>query len=209
MTHQDPPAAVLLPGRAAHPLGTPVDPASSPALALGGAVQPRPGTAASDSTPGQSRPSATDPPSGQLNIPAISLTTASAGRRRCPQSACRSPANFPSTRIRARIIAPVTPSPPSAVLTPSIGGFGLSPLISLRSCSQAIIWSRDESGNTIPGKPFHAACNIEPFLPIPAGQGQYAVDIRTLVLYHSPAQVPPGHPPTRGDYPVVRPPCTI
>ena len=110
--HQDPPAAVLLHGRAAHPLGTPVDPASSPALALGGAVQPRPGTAASDSTPGQSRPSATDPPSGQLNIPAISLTTASAGRRRRPQSACRSPANFPSTRIRARIIAPVTPSPP-------------------------------------------------------------------------------------------------
>ena len=36
--HQDPPAAVLHPGRAAHPSGTPVDPASSPALALGGAV---------------------------------------------------------------------------------------------------------------------------------------------------------------------------
>ena len=34
-----------------HPLGTPVDSASSPALALGGAVQPRPRPAASDSTP--------------------------------------------------------------------------------------------------------------------------------------------------------------
>ena len=33
--HQDPPAAVLLPGRTAHPLGTPVDPASSGSLALG------------------------------------------------------------------------------------------------------------------------------------------------------------------------------
>ena len=33
--HQDPQAAVLLPGRTAHPLGTPVDPASSEALALG------------------------------------------------------------------------------------------------------------------------------------------------------------------------------
>ena len=32
---QDPPAAVLLPGRTAHPLGTPVDPASSGSLALG------------------------------------------------------------------------------------------------------------------------------------------------------------------------------
>ena len=33
--HQDPPAAVLLPGRTAHPLGHPVDPASSGSLALG------------------------------------------------------------------------------------------------------------------------------------------------------------------------------
>ena len=33
--HQDPPAAVLLPSRTAHPLGTPVDPASSGSLALG------------------------------------------------------------------------------------------------------------------------------------------------------------------------------
>ena len=34
-----------------HPLGTPIDPASATALALGNPVQSRPGTAASDSTP--------------------------------------------------------------------------------------------------------------------------------------------------------------
>ena len=45
------PAAVLLPSRTAHPLGTPPHPASATALALGNPVQSRPGTAASDSTP--------------------------------------------------------------------------------------------------------------------------------------------------------------
>ena len=47
--HQDPPAAVLRHGRAAHP-------AFSPALALGGAVRPRSRPAASDSTPGLTAP---------------------------------------------------------------------------------------------------------------------------------------------------------
>ena len=46
-----------------------------------------------------------------------------------PKSACRPPANLPSTRIRARIIAPVTPLPPSPVLAPSIRGFGLNLLV--------------------------------------------------------------------------------
>ena len=42
--HQDPPAAVLLPGRTAHPLGTPVDPASSLAgLGLRSSAAPWPG----------------------------------------------------------------------------------------------------------------------------------------------------------------------
>ena len=43
-------------GRTDHPLGTPIDPASSPALALGGAVQPRPGPTASPSTPSLTAP---------------------------------------------------------------------------------------------------------------------------------------------------------
>ena len=55
-----------------------------------------------------------------MSYPAISLATATAGRHRRPQKRLQTAANLPSTRIRARIIAPVTPSPPSAVLTPSI-----------------------------------------------------------------------------------------
>ena len=39
---------------------------------------------------------------------------------RPPSVPPKAPADRPSTQIRARIIAPVTPSPPSAVLTPSI-----------------------------------------------------------------------------------------
>ena len=54
--HQDPPAAVLRPGRTAHPLGTPDHPASSPALAVGGEVQSRPGPTASHSTPSLTAP---------------------------------------------------------------------------------------------------------------------------------------------------------
>ena len=49
--HQDPQTTGLCLGRTDHPLGTPIDPASSPALALGGAVQPRPGPIARPATP--------------------------------------------------------------------------------------------------------------------------------------------------------------
>ena len=42
------------------------------------------------------------------------------GSHRRPQKRLQTAANLPSTRIRARIIAPVTPSPPATVLTPSI-----------------------------------------------------------------------------------------
>ena len=79
--------------------------------------------------PARRRLSATDPPSSQLNVsansrhpgpraplavsyPAVSLTTATVGRHRRPQKRLQTAANLPSTRIRARIIAPVTPSPP-------------------------------------------------------------------------------------------------
>ena len=54
--HQDAQTTSLRPGRTGHPLGTPIDPASSPALALGGAVQPRPGPTASHSTPSLTAP---------------------------------------------------------------------------------------------------------------------------------------------------------
>ena len=54
--HQDPQTTGLCLGRTDHPLGTPIDPASSPALALGGAVQPRLGPTASHSTPSLTAP---------------------------------------------------------------------------------------------------------------------------------------------------------
>ena len=95
---------------------------------MGGAVQPRPGTTASHSTPSLTAPLCHWPPAN----PTCPPTRASPVRERLspcpippsrspqplqasigtPQSACRSPSNLPSTRIRARIIAPVTPSPP-------------------------------------------------------------------------------------------------
>ena len=54
--HQDPQTTGLCLGRTDHPLGTPIDPESSPAPALGGAVQPRPGPTASHSTPSLTAP---------------------------------------------------------------------------------------------------------------------------------------------------------
>ena len=54
--HQDPPAAVLLPRRTAHPFGAPPHFASSPALALGKPVQSRPGTIPRPATPSLTAP---------------------------------------------------------------------------------------------------------------------------------------------------------
>ena len=54
--HQDPQTTGLCLGRTDHPLGTPIDPASSRRLALGGAVQPRPSPTASHSTPSLTAP---------------------------------------------------------------------------------------------------------------------------------------------------------
>ena len=61
--------AVLLPGRTAHPLGTPPHPAAATAVALGNPVQSRPGTAASDSTPSLTAPVRTD--GAQPNVPGL------------------------------------------------------------------------------------------------------------------------------------------
>ena len=46
-----------------------------------------------------------------VSYPAISLITATVGRHRHPQKRLQTAANLPSTRIRARTIAPVTSSP--------------------------------------------------------------------------------------------------
>ena len=59
--HQDPPTTLLLHSRTAHPLGAPPHFASAPALALGKPVQSRPGTIASDSTPGLTAPLVSTP----------------------------------------------------------------------------------------------------------------------------------------------------
>ena len=110
--HQDPPAAVLRSGRTDHPLGAPPHFAPDPALALGGAVQPRP------------RPA---------SYPAISLTTATVGRHRHPQKRLQTAADPASTRIRAPTIhvcyflSPLPVSSPRPSL--SIGGFGLKFLV--------------------------------------------------------------------------------
>ena len=47
-----------------------------------------------------------------MSYPAIPLTTATVGRHRRPPKRLQTAANLPSTQIRARIIAPVTSSPP-------------------------------------------------------------------------------------------------
>ena len=62
----------LRPGRTNHPLGTPIDPASATALALGNPVQPRPGPTASDSTSCLTATPVPEPPNGQPNVPANS-----------------------------------------------------------------------------------------------------------------------------------------
>ena len=129
--HQDPPAAVLLPGRS---LGTPPHTASATALALGSPVRSCPGPiarppvrhslASQPNVPANSRQPSPRAPLA-VSYPAISLSTATVGRHRCPQKRLQT-ARQPPVYPRARIIEPVTPSPPSAVLTPgpslSIGG---------------------------------------------------------------------------------------
>ena len=73
--HQDPPAAVLLPGRTDHPLGAPPHTASATALALGSPVRSCPGPIARPAAPCHSLPDGgggNRPPSGQPNVPANS-----------------------------------------------------------------------------------------------------------------------------------------
>ena len=92
-----------------------------------------------DSAPCHSQPDGARPPLTQRPRQLAPLRSASASCRvlsrhlahhshcrahRRPQKRLETAANFQSTRIQARIIALVTPLTPSAVLAPSIGGFG-------------------------------------------------------------------------------------
>ena len=109
----------------------------SPALALGNPIQSRPGPTASHSTPDLTAPSATELPTAQPNVPANSrhpgpraVPSVSSvlilppgpivDRHRRPQERLQAARRPPAYPNQARIIAPVTPSHPSAVLTPSI-----------------------------------------------------------------------------------------
>ena len=145
--HQDPPAAVLRPGRATHPLGAPPHSASPPALALGNPVQPRPGPAASHSIPSLTAPPATDSPTSQPKVSAISRQTgpgwflaASSPRHPARLNACRRPSGPGATTEDPPQTSPppqwspghlprncLTPLPLSSC-PPSVpfGGFGLS-----------------------------------------------------------------------------------
>ena len=125
--HQDPPAAVLLPRRTAHPLGAPPHFASAPALALGSRVQWRPGTIARPAIscltaarlPLTRHPAnCTSPPTRANPVrEGHSLPTA---YRLCPPSACLgaylTPPSSPFIGIR---LGPFTfPYPSSLVSTP-------------------------------------------------------------------------------------------
>ena len=67
--HQDPPQALLLPGRTHHPQGSAPQPASASGLALGNPVQRRHGPIADTATPFLTAPWATGPPAGQPDLP--------------------------------------------------------------------------------------------------------------------------------------------
>ena len=141
--HQDPQAAGLRSGGTDHPLGAPPHFASPPALALGNPVQSRLGPAASHSIPGLTAPAATELPTAQPKVPANSrhpgprefpaVYSLTIPRIAVPADGHRDPVRQLKTVRRppiypngAQAISPAAPSPPSAVLTPSIGGFGLN-----------------------------------------------------------------------------------
>ena len=103
---------------------------------LGNPIQSRPGPTASHSTPDLTAPSATELPTAQPNVPANSrhpgpraVPSVSSvlilppgpivDRHRRPQERLQAARRPPAYPNQARIIAPVTPSHPSAVLTPS------------------------------------------------------------------------------------------
>ena len=144
--HQDPPAALLLPGRTAHPLGPPPHFASATGLALGNPVHSRPGSIASPAIACLTAPTAPDTSTRLPNRPTESHRP---GPRLSSPACCPAdpaPAPLPRTAIGAPNDnqrpppAPFigssagrrVPRPSPLVPTPRplrIGGFGL------RSCS--------------------------------------------------------------------------
>ena len=116
--HQDPQTTGLRSGGTDYPLGAPIDPASSPALALGRAVQPRPGTAASDSIPPDEQrrcehPTKPNVPANSRQPPPRGLLPPSAAQRppvtRSPCGDCRR--HWPPLPEIARIACPSSPIP--------------------------------------------------------------------------------------------------
>ena len=141
-TLQDPPAAVLLPGPTAHPLGAPPHFASAPALALGNPVQSRPRSIASPAISGLTAPARQPTVRLRQLVPSRSASTARRvlSRHLAHHSHCRPPSAPPKAPADGRQ-PPVYPnsSPDhracnSLTLLPlssrrpsvSIGGFGLS-----------------------------------------------------------------------------------
>ena len=78
--HQDPAAAILLPGRTAHPLGAPPDPAFASALALGGPVHWRPDPIAHPAASLLTVAPATGPPSSPSSTSQSNISPTRAAR---------------------------------------------------------------------------------------------------------------------------------
>ena len=140
--HQDPPAAVLLPGRTDHPLGAPPHTASATALALGSPVRSCPGPIARPATPCLTAAAATgrhpanrtsprtraSPVREHLSprpLPAISpYPTSPDGHKVSPRRLKTD--TGPIYPNRARTIASLCPSSPILLLQRhTFGGFGL------------------------------------------------------------------------------------
>ena len=108
--HQDPPAALLLPGRTAHPLGPPPHFASATGLALGNPVHSRAGSIASPAIACLTAPTAPDT-STRLTQPthrvaparsAIVFPCMSVPARPQPQRRCPGPPSAPPTTTKGR-----------------------------------------------------------------------------------------------------------
>ena len=125
-----------------------------------------------------------------MAYPAISLSTATAGRHRCPQKRLQTARQPPVYPIRARIIAPVTPLPPSPVLAPSIGGFGLrvSPPLSCNGPRSGLVlrMSLDDWSEHVPS--LSRLCPPDVMLPEQSPPDEL---LAMMVLVVPPLSMPP------------------